>query len=217
MHVKGIHVKREDTVVLDGVSFDVEDGHVAALLGPSGIGKTTLLRVLAGLDRPERGWVTDDQGRAFARRDVGVVFQDYPLLRHRTVEGNLMVATRIAGLDHEAARARVADLLAQVGLEDRADHYPAQLSGGQRQRAAIAQQLVLPRRLLLLDEPFSGLDYEAIAAVQDLIRGVEKTTRTTIVIVTHDERAANDVSDVVIRLGGGGKQGGARVVSVKAA
>lgn len=213
MHVRGIQVKREETVILDGVSFDVKDGEVVALLGPSGVGKTTLLRVLAGLDRPERGMVTDDAGRAYARRDVGVVFQDYPLLRHRTVEDNLLVATRIAGLDHEAARERVADLLAQVGLEDRAAHYPAQLSGGQRQRAAIAQQLVLPRRLLLLDEPFSGLDQDAIGAVQELIRSVEGTT---IVLVTHDERAANDVSDVVIRLGGG-KKGGARVISVKAA
>jgi ABC-type nitrate/sulfonate/bicarbonate transport system ATPase subunit len=214
MHVKGIHVKREDTVVLDGVSFDVEDGKVVALLGPSGVGKTTLLRVIAGLDRPERGTVTDDDGRPFGRSDIGVVFQDYPLLRHRTVEDNLMIATRIASLDHEAARERVRDLLAQVGLEDRAHHYPAQLSGGQRQRAAIAQQLVLPRRVLLLDEPFSGLDYEAIASVPDLIRSV---AGTTVVLVTHDERAASEVSDLVVRLGGQDKRRGARVVSLKAA
>jgi ABC-type nitrate/sulfonate/bicarbonate transport system ATPase subunit len=218
MKVEGIRVVREETVVLDGVSFAAENGSVVSVLGPSGVGKTTLLRVIAGLDRAQRGVVNDDEGAPLAQRDVGIVFQDYPLLRHRTVEENLMVAARIAGLDRKRARARVRELLERVGLEDRVHHYPAQLSGGQRQRAAIAQQLVRPRRVLLLDEPFSGLDMTAIASVQDLVRDVvHEHERSVVVLVTHDLHAARGVSDKLVTLGMRHDRDGACVVSVEAA
>ena len=219
LSVKNVHVSREDDVVLDGVTFDVVDriregritGQVVALLGPSGIGKTTLLRVIAGLDRPERGEVRGPGGERLSRRDVGVVFQDYPLLRHRTVEDNLLVAARVGGLDRGRARARTRELLQRVGLEDRASHYPGQLSGGQRQRAAIAQQLVLTRRVLLLDEPFSGLDPAALGDVCDLVGEVANDDElNTVVVVTHDIRAALEVSDTIFLLGATAK-GGARV------
>jgi ABC-type nitrate/sulfonate/bicarbonate transport system ATPase subunit len=218
MKVEGIRVVREETVVLDGVSFAAENGSVVSVLGPSGVGKTTLLRVIAGLDRPQRGVVKDDAGEPLAQRDVGIVFQDYPLLRHRTVEENLTVAARIAGLDRKHARVRVRELLERVGLEDRVHHYPAQLSGGQRQRAAIAQQLVRPRRVLLLDEPFSGLDMTAIASVQDLVRDVvHGHDRSVVVLVTHDLHAARGVSDKLVTLGMRQDRDGASVVSVEAA
>ncbi len=220
LSVKDLRVTREENVVLDGVTFDVVDriregritGQVVALLGPSGIGKTTLLRVIAGLDRPDRGGVHGPGGGALVRRDVGVVFQEYPLLRHRTVEDNLVVAAKVGGLDGARARRRVQELLARVGLEDRAGHYPGQLSGGQRQRAAIAQQLVLPRRVLLLDEPFSGLDPAALADVSELVAEVANEHElNTVVVVTHDIRAAIGVSDTIVLLGGSGRAGGARV------
>ena len=220
LSVKNVHLLREDDVVLDGVTFDVVDriregritGQVVALLGPSGIGKTTLLRVIAGLDRPERGEVRGPNGERLSRRDVGVVFQDYPLLRHRTVEDNLLVAARVGGLDQRRARTRTNELLQRVGLEDRALHYPGQLSGGQRQRAAIAQQLVLPRRVLLLDEPFSGLDPAALGDVCELVSEVANDDElNTVVVVTHDIRAALAVSDSVILLGSSPSKGGARV------
>jgi ABC-type nitrate/sulfonate/bicarbonate transport system ATPase subunit len=220
LSVKNVHLSRENDVVLDGVTFDVVDriregritGQVVALLGPSGIGKTTLLRVIAGLDLPERGEVRGPGGARLSRRDVGVVFQDYPLLRHRTVEDNLIVAGRVGGLDPRKARSRVRELLSRVGLEDRASHYPGQLSGGQRQRAAIAQQLVLSRRVLLLDEPFSGLDPSALGEVCELVGEVANDDElNTVVVVTHDIRAALAVSDAIVLLGASGKKGGARV------
>jgi len=208
MKICNVHTSREGTVVLDGVTFDVDAG-ITAVLGPSGIGKTTLLRIIAGLDRPDRGEV-----KGVRPRDVGVVFQNYPLIRHRTVEDNLFVAARVGGLDAPRARKRAEEMLARVGLEDRATFYPAQLSGGQRQRAAIAQQLVLPKHLLLLDEPFSGLDPGALADVCELVAEVAKEEGHAIIVVTHDIRAALAVSSRIVLLDVPAGARGARVVAV---
>ena len=210
LRVRDISIAREGVRVLDRVSFDVVDriregritGQVVSLLGPSGIGKTTLLRVLAGLDRPERGEVKGPGGSTLDAKSVGIVFQTYPLLAHRTVENNLVLAGRVGGLAPARAAARARELMERVGIEDRGAFYPAQLSGGQRQRAAIAQQLVLPRRVLLLDEPFSGLDPAALADVIELVTEVANDHElNTVVIVTHDVRAALRVSDTIILLG----------------
>ncbi len=221
LHVRDVSIRRGATRVLDRVSFDVVDriragrvtGQVVSLLGPSGIGKTTLLRVLAGLELPERGEVAGPAGAALDAKNVGLVFQHYPLLGHRTIEDNLVVAGRIGGLDERRAKHRARELLERVGIEARAGFYPAQLSGGERQRAAIAQQLVLPRRVLLLDEPFSGLDPVALGDVTELVIEVANDHElNTVVIVTHDVRAALRVSDTVILLGRSGNDtGGASV------
>jgi ABC-type nitrate/sulfonate/bicarbonate transport system ATPase subunit len=210
LRVRDVSIKKGDTRVLERVSFDVFDriregcitGQVVSLLGPSGIGKTTLLRVLAGLERAERGDATGPDGAKLDARNVGIVFQHYPLLAHRTLEDNLVVAGRVGELDERRAKLRARELMERVGLEDRASFYPAQLSGGQRQRAAIAQQLVLPRRVLLLDEPFSGLDPAALLDVGELVTEVANDHQlNTVVIVTHDVRAALRVSDTIILLG----------------
>jgi ABC-type nitrate/sulfonate/bicarbonate transport system ATPase subunit len=221
--VQGVSIRKGDTRVLERVSFELHEriragcttGQVVSLLGPSGIGKTTLLRVLAGLEAAERGTVVGPEGKRLDARSVGIVFQHYPLLAHRTVEDNLMVAGRVGGLDDRRARARTRELLVRVGLEDRAGFYPAQLSGGQRQRAAIAQQLVLPRRVLLLDEPFSGLDPAALADVGQLVTEVaNEHSLNTVVVVTHDVRAALRVSDTIVVMGKceASADGGASVV-----
>ena len=220
LSVEDVSVEREGTKVLDDVTFEIVDriregrttGQVVSLLGPSGIGKTTLLRVIAGLDRPTTGTIRGATGAMLDVREVGIVFQDYPLLAHRTVIENLVVAGRAGGMDKERATKRAVELLARVGLEGRATYWPAQLSGGQRQRAAIAQQLVLRRRVLLLDEPFSGLDPVALADVKQLVSEVANDHElNTVVLVTHDVRSALDVSDRVLLLGCAEKEKGASV------
>ena len=210
-------------LILDGVNFQIRDrerpgavtGQIAALLGPSGVGKTRLLRILAGLDSPDRGKVTGPDGGPMRAGEVGVVFQNYPLLRHRTVLGNLRMAGASLGMSGAEAEARASKLLEAFGLSERAELFPAQLSGGQRQRVAIAQQLMKQRQLLLFDEPFSGLDPAAlVAVVQLLVEVAHMHEANTLVIVTHDIRAALLASDVVFMLGrpGGPRGKGAQIL-----
>lgn len=212
-------------LILDGVSFQVKDrvrpgettGQIVALLGPSGVGKTRVLRIVGGLDQPDRGRVSGQNGAPLPPGSVGVVFQNYPLLRHRTVLDNLVVAGMTAGQTREQAREQAARLLTRFGLAEHGGHYPAQLSGGQRQRAAIAQQLMNQRALLILDEPFSGLDPAALQDVVELLVEVAHMHEAnTLIIITHDIRAALMASDLVFMLGrdagvDGKPSGGAKV------
>jgi NitT/TauT family transport system ATP-binding protein len=196
--------------ILDDLSFHVVDrvregcitGQVVGLLGPSGVGKTRLLRIIAGLDSPNKGTVRGKDKAELPPGSVGYIFQDYPLLEHRTVQSNLELAGRIGGMSPANAKKRASELLATFKLSDRGNFYPAQLSGGQRQRVAIAQQIMQPRQLLLMDEPFSGLDPAALEAVMRLIVEVANMDElNTIVLVTHDIRAAMAVSDTLHMLG----------------
>jgi polar amino acid transport system ATP-binding protein/sulfate transport system ATP-binding protein len=225
LDVRGVRLSLAGAPVLDDVTFSLVDriregtttGQIASLLGPSGVGKTRLLRLLAGLDAPDAGEIRGIGGKPVEASQVGLVFQDYPLLDHRTVLGNLELAGAIGGLG-EARHARARELLELVGLAHRAGYYPSELSGGQRQRAAIAQQMMAARRLLLLDEPFSGLDPAAIRSVTKLVTDVANAHQlNTVVIVTHDVRAALAVSDTLVLLGrkrgARGRRGGATVAA----
>ena len=178
-------------------------GQVVGLLGPSGMGKTTLFRILAGLEIPDSGSVLLGQEQTPVERGrVGVVAQNYPLFAHRTVRGNLLVG----GRKRENSKAKIAEkadlLLQRFGLEDQAGKYPAQLSGGQRQRVAIAQQFMCSEHFLLMDEPFSGLDLLAQERVLGFIAEMASTDElSTFVLVTHDISAALQACDTILLLG----------------
>jgi NitT/TauT family transport system ATP-binding protein len=181
----------------------LQQGQVVSLLGPSGMGKTRLFRILAGLDKPDTGTVLVGKDlEPVTRGRVGVVFQHYPLFDHRTVLSNVVVAGRQVGKTKAQAEEEGRGLLKRFGLEGNEGKYPAQLSGGMRQRVAIAQQFMCSDDLLLMDEPFSGLDPLAITRMIEFIQEVAaQDEMKTIVIVTHDITAAIEVSDTIWMLG----------------
>jgi len=210
LSVHDVWQKLGDAQILQGLTFDVHDrvrpgvvtGQVVGLLGPSGVGKTRLLRIIAGLDAPDRGSVRGPGDTPLPVGSVGVVFQSYPLLAHRSVLDNLLVAGETNGLSASESRTKALALLERFRLSERARYFPAQLSGGQRQRVAIAQQLVKQKTFLLMDEPFSGLDPAALEDVTKLIIEVANMDElNTVVLVTHDIRSALLISDTLFMLG----------------
>ena len=196
---------------------------IVSLLGPSGAGKTTALRLIAGLDRPTAGRVLISDGDAQPLRpvrvgDVGVVFQRYPLFEDLNVFDNLVVPAVRSGLAVADAKAKAAHYLNEFDLVKQGLSWPVQLSGGQRQRVAILQQLMLERHFIILDEPFSGLDPVNITNVIKLIYHIaHEHTLNTFIIITHDVTSALMISDHVYLLGRernaqGEPQPGARVM-----
>ncbi len=185
----------ESIHVLRGVSFGVEPGSVVALMGPSGVGKSTLLHLIAGLDRPDGGRiglggmdVTGLKGTArdhFRRRTVGIVYQFHFLLPEFTALENVMMPAVIAG-EGRGARARALALLGEVGMAHRAGHTPAKLSGGEQQRAAIARALMNSPRVLLADEPTGNLDEESAAQAFGLLLSLKAAHGLTVLMATHN-------------------------------
>jgi putative ABC transport system ATP-binding protein len=202
--------------VLDGFDLEVEPEAFVAVLGPSGSGKTTLLGLLAGLDRPSTGrvWLddedifalTEDERAVFRARMVGFVFQTFHLLPTLTALENVLVPLELLGgsgpSSADGMEARAGALLVRVGLGDRIDHYPAQLSGGEQQRVAIARAFANEPRILFADEPTGNLDQETGAHVVELMEELNRESRTTLVLVTHDMTLA-ERAHRVIRLRGG--------------
>ncbi len=188
---------------LDSVSFDLAQGAILCLLGPSGSGKSSALRLIAGLERPTSGritihdWLVAGDGCHVEpeRRRVGMVFQDFALFPHLTVEEN--VAFGLRGSDRARTASTVLSLLRDVGLADRAESYPHTLSGGERQRVALARALAPGPRILLLDEPFSSLDSRLRDQVREQTLDLLRRTGTTAVLVTHDPVEAMRVADQI--------------------
>jgi putative ABC transport system ATP-binding protein len=184
--------------ILDNVSLALEAGEACAIVGASGSGKSTLLGLLAGLDTPTRGRVLldgvdlgtlDEDGRARLRAGrVGFVFQSFQLLPSLTAIENVMLPLELADETAPAAAAR--EVLARVGLADRASHYPSQLSGGEQQRVAIARAFAARPKILFADEPTGNLDQVTGARVTELLFSLNREHATTLVLVTHDESLA---------------------------
>jgi sulfate transport system ATP-binding protein len=195
------------TPVLRDVSIDVASGSLTALLGPSGGGKSTLLRVIAGLEVPDSGTVTingiDATGLAPQRRNVGFVFQHYAAFKHMTVHDNVAFGLKIRKRPKAEIRKRVAELLELVHIEQFADRYPAQLSGGQRQRMALARALAVEPQVLLLDEPFGALDAQVRKELRAWLRRLHDEVHVTTVFVTHDQEEAIEVADEIVVLADG--------------
>jgi NitT/TauT family transport system ATP-binding protein len=189
------------TVALDGLSIEVAPGEVVALIGANGSGKSTFLRVAAGLLRPERGSVRLG-GDTIVGPDprIGLVFQEPRLLPWRSVAANVAWPLELAGWSPERRRARVAELLELVGLEGAEDRRPSQLSGGMRQRAALARSLALSPAVLLLDEPFSALDALTRERLNLELLALQARTSTSVVLVTHSIPEAILLADRVVVL-----------------
>ena len=200
----------EMLTVIDDVSFAVEAGETCSIVGPSGSGKTTLLGLCAGLDRPSSGRITlcnidltplDEDERAEVRNQhVGFVFQTFRLLPTLTALENVMVPAELRGTDDPQQRAT--ELLEEVGLGDRLDHYPTQLSGGEQQRVAMARAFINEPRILFADEPTGNLDAETAERVEDVLFRLNETANTTLVLVTHDLELAHR-TERILKLRGG--------------
>lgn len=188
--------------VLEGLSFTVTEGEFLCLVGPSGYGKTTLLRLLAGLVKPKTGYVCLAGGQVLhPRRDVGVVFQEPTLMDWRTVRDNVALPLELDGIGREEAWQQAHALLDLVGLSGFEEYYPAQLSGGMAQRVALARALVHDPQMLLLDEPFGALDALTRERMgQELLR-IWRARRKTVVMVTHSVTEAVFLADRVLVLG----------------
>jgi sulfate/thiosulfate transport system ATP-binding protein len=205
--VDGVNKAFGATPVLRDVSVAIASGSLTALLGPSGGGKSTLLRIIAGLEHPDTGTVTINGQEATRlspqRRNVGFVFQHYAAFKHLTVYRNIAFGLEVRKRPRAEIRERVHELLELVHLEQMANRYPSQLSGGQRQRMALARALAVEPQVLLLDEPFGALDAQVRRELRTWLRRLHDEVHVTTVFVTHDQDEAMDVADEIVLLADG--------------
>lgn len=203
IEIKGLSKSFSNRKILDDVNLTIEDNTILTLVGPSGGGKTTLLRCLAGLEKADEGefWM-DNQEIKFSdiKGKIGFVFQDFNLFPHLTVIENITMAPKLTklntnkGLEEEATK-----LISRFGLIEQINHYPSQLSGGQKQRVAIARALIMSPKVLCYDEPTSALDPMLVDSIAEMIISLKRDGMTQ-VVVTHDLGFAKKISDTLIEV-----------------
>ncbi|MHA7285958.1 amino acid ABC transporter ATP-binding protein [Arthrobacter sp. MDT3-44] len=216
VHADNVSKSFGSNEVLKGISLSVRQGEVMCLVGPSGSGKSTFLRCINHLEKIDAGrltvggslvgyrehggklWELKPREAARERRDIGMVFQRFNLFPHMTALENIVEApVTVKGIKKDVAAARAKELLARVGLSNKADAYPAHLSGGQQQRVAIARALAMDPKLMLFDEPTSALDPELVGEVLDVMKALAESGMTMIV-VTHEMGFAREVADTLV-------------------
>jgi sulfate transport system ATP-binding protein len=200
--VSGVTKRFGDFVALDDINLTIPTGGLTALLGPSGGGKTTLLRIIAGLEEADTGTIEIEGTNATAlpvqKRNVGFVFQHYAAFKHMTVAKNVAFGLEIRKRPKDEVKQRVQELLELVHLEQWSQRLPSQLSGGQRQRMALARALAIEPTVLLLDEPFGALDAKVRKELRDWLRRLHDEMHVTTVFVTHDQEEALEVADSLV-------------------
>lgn len=213
--VTDLHKSFGELAVLKGIDFQADTGEVIVIIGPSGMGKSTFLRCINYIERPEKGIIEIDNVKVDAekctekeikqlRLKTSMVFQNYNIFKNKTVIENVMLPmTSVQKIEKEIAKEKALQYLDQVGLLDKVNEYPSRLSGGQQQRVGIARAMAVNPKLILLDEPTSSLDPELVLGILDILRNLANEHKRTMIIVTHEMSFAKEIADRIIFMDGG--------------
>lgn len=208
--VTNLHKSFGELAVLKGIDFQADTGEVIVIIGPSGMGKSTFLRCINYIERPEKGIIEIDNVKVDAekctekeikqlRLKTSMVFQNYNIFKNKTVIENVMLPmTSVQKIEKEIAKEKALQYLDQVGLLDKVNEYPSRLSGGQQQRVGIARAMAVNPKLILLDEPTSSLDPELILGILDILKNLANEHKRTMIIVTHEMSFAKEIADRII-------------------
>jgi putative spermidine/putrescine transport system ATP-binding protein len=207
LHLDNLVKRFGGNTVVKGANLSFSKGEFVTLLGPSGCGKTTILRMIAGFERPTSGTILVE-GKDIStlppnQRQIGMVFQAYALFPNMNVEDNVGFGLRIAGMGRDERRVRVEEMLKLIGLGGYGKRFPFELSGGQQQRVALARALAPGPRMLLLDEPLSALDAKIRVSLRQEIRAIQRDLGITTIFVTHDQEEALSISDRIVVMSAG--------------
>ena len=213
--IRNLHKSFGALQVLKGIDFTASEGEVVAVIGPSGMGKSTFLRCINFIEKPEKGILEIDGIEVDAqtckekeirnfRMKASMVFQNYNVFKNKTVLQNVMLPmTAVQKIDKQTAQTNALEYIRQVGLTDKIDAYPSQLSGGQQQRVGIARAMAVNPKVMLFDEPTSSLDPELVTGILEIIRRLAKEHKRTMLIVTHEMRFAQEIADRVLFMDNG--------------
>lgn len=208
--VTDLHKSFGELAVLKGIDFQADTGEVIVIIGPSGMGKSTFLRCINYIERPEKGIIEIDNVKVDAekctekeikqlRLKTSMVFQNYNIFKNKTVIENVMLPmTSVQKIEKEIAKEKALQYLDQVGLLDKVNEYPSRLSGGQQQRVGIARAMAVNPKLILLDEPTSSLDPVLVLGILDILRNLANEHKRTMIIVTHEMSFAKEIADKII-------------------